>query len=206
MKTFQVISVEPIVKAKVRPFVGLTIVVNGVEERIARSFKQILLDLHNSGHALSIPDTLFDNGYDKANPQAREKVLKSLRRLIGKTGFADISIREIGDEYEATEISSKVVNGEAKVGDTLKVEKRHAVINDGFITFSPLSLQEEMRERMDSVSDISFMQAMFSTMEEEQAPTLVLPTPKVQDPKVINPETPENAFEHSAFGNDNGDE
>ena len=62
-----------------------------------------------------------------------------------------------------------------------------------------------MRERMDSVSDISFMQAMFSTMEEEQAPTLVLPTPKVQDHKDINSETPENTFEHSAFGNDNGE-
>lgn len=192
MNTFNVISADLITKAGIEPFVGLTVVVNGKQEQIARTCKQALLDLHKSARGSNIPADLFTNGVASANPLLFNQFRNAIIGLIGKTGFADVSFHEAGDVYIATEESTAVKAGEAKVGDTLHTLKKGSRV-EGFLTFPLTDLENAQRAFMDSANPMLLMQGLFGIA----APTpvaIAVPTP------VAITETPADKLEAEVFG------
>ena len=160
MNTFNVISADLITKAGIEPFVGLTVVVNGKQEQIARTCKQALLDLHKSARGSNIPADMFTNGVASANPLLFNQFRNAIIGLIGKTGFADVSFHEAGEAYIATEESSAVKAGEAKVGETLHTLKKGSRV-EGFLTFPLTDLENAQRTFMDSANPMVLMQGLF---------------------------------------------
>ena len=192
MNTFNVISADLITKAGIEPFVGLTVAINGKQEQIARTCKQALLDLHKSARGSNIPAGLFDNGVASANPLMVNQFRNAIIGLINKTGFADVEFHQAGDEYIATEESTAVKNGEAKVGDTLLTLKKGSRV-EGFLTFPLTDLENAQRAFMDSANPMVLMQGLFGI----SAPTPVavaVPTP------VVATETPADKLEAEVFG------
>lgn len=197
MKTFTVIAADIITKQGVEPFVGLTISVNGKQEQIARTCKQALLDLHKSARASNIPSGLYDNGVDSANPLIHNQFREAIIGLVGKTGFADVEFYEAGAEYVATEVSSAVLRGEAKVGEILFTEKKGSRI-EGFVTF-PLTELEQMRREALASNPVLAMQALFGVITPVATPVveqqaIQAPAPVASAPVPVfdmEPETPE---------------
>jgi len=161
MKTFNVIAADIITKQGIEPFVGLTVMVAGKEQQIARTCKQALLDLHKSARASNIPSGLYDNGVDKSHPLMHNLFRETIIGLIGKSGFADVEFYEAGAEYVATEVSSAVARGEAKVGDILFTEKKGSRI-EGFVTFPLTDLEKAQREFMATANPLLIMQGLFN--------------------------------------------
>lgn len=168
MTTFTVISADIITKKGVTPFVGLTVNVNGKQEQIARTTKQMLLDLHKSARGSNIPSGLLDNGIDNANPLLVNQFRAAVIGLVGKTGLVDVEFYEAGSEYIATEDSTAVKEGNAQVGDTLYTEKKGSRV-EGFINF-PLSDMELAQQQLLQSNPMMAFQALFGIkMEEKQA-------------------------------------
>ena len=188
MNTFNVISADLITKAGIEPFVGLTVVVNGKQEQIARTCKQALLDLHKSARGSNIPADMFTNGVASANPLLFNQFRNAIIGLIGKTGFADVSFHEAGEAYIATEESSAVKAGEAKVGDTLHTLKKGSRV-EGFLTFPLTDLENAQRAFMDSANPMVLMQGLFGI-----AAPVAVPTP------VAITEAPADKLEAEVFG------
>lgn len=159
MKTFNIISADIITKTGTEPFVGLTVNVNGQQQQIARTCKQALLDLHKSARASNIPSGLFDNGVASANPLLYNKFRESIIGLVGKVGVADVDFYEAGAEYEATEVSSAVKAGIAKVGDILKTEKKGSRV-EGFMSFPLTNAELARREMIESINPTTLLQAL----------------------------------------------
>lgn len=190
MKTFNVISADLITKAGTEPFVGLTVVINGKQEQIARTCKQAVLDLHKSARGANIPAGLFDNGVASANPLMLNQFRNAIIGLINKSGFADVEFHEAGEDYIATEESTAVKNGDAQVGDTLKTLKKGSRV-EGFLTFPLTDLEQAQRNYMESADPLVVMQALFG----------IAPAPVVA-PVAIAPAVPtiEDKIESEVFG------
>jgi hypothetical protein len=160
MKTFTVIASDIITKQGIEPFVGLTVMVNGKQEQLARTCKQALLDLHKSARASNIPSGLYDNGVESANPIMHNLFREAIIGLINKSGFADVEFYEAGAEYEATEVSSAVIAGTASVGDILFTQKKGSRI-EGFVTFPLTDLENAQRAFLASANPLIIMQGLF---------------------------------------------
>lgn len=194
MNTFNVISADLITKAGIEPFVGLTVVVNGKQEQIARTCKQALLDLHKSARGSNIPADMFTNGVASANPLLFNQFRNAIIGLIGKTGFADVSFHEAGEAYIATEESSAVKAGEAKVGDTLHTLKKGSRV-EGFLTFPLTDLENAQRAFMDSANPMVLMQGLFGiTPPAKPAGNL-----KLEEKDSNKDETPQDKLEKEVF-------
>ena len=192
MKTFIVIAADIITKAGIEPFVGLTVVVNGQQQNIARTCKQALLDLHKSARGSNIPSGLYDNGVESANPIMHNLFREAIIGLVNKAGFADVEFYEAGSEYVATEVSSAVARGEAKVGDILFTEKKGSRI-EGFVTFPLTDLEQAQKAFLASANPLIIMQGLFGI----SAPIAVAPvaTPQVVEPAVATEPATVVAFE-----------
>ena len=194
MNTFNVISADLITKAGIEPFVGLTVVVNGKQEQIARTCKQALLDLHKSARGSNIPADMFTNGVASANPLLFNQFRNAIIGLIGKTGFADVSFHEAGEAYIATEESSAVKAGEAKVGDTLHTLKKGSRV-EGFLTFPLTDLENAQRAFMDSANPMVLMQGLFGiTPPAKPAGNL-----KLEEKDSNKDQTPQDKLEKEVF-------
>ena len=194
MNTFNVISADLITKAGIEPFVGLTVVVNGKQEQIARTCKQALLDLHKSARGSNIPADMFTNGVASANPLLFNQFRNAIIGLIGKTGFADVSFHEAGEAYIATEESSAVKAGEAKVGDTLHTLKKGSRV-EGFLTFPLTDLENAQRAFMDSANPMVLMQGLFGIA----APAAPAGTLKLEEKDSNKDQTPQDKLEKEVF-------
>lgn len=192
MNTFNVISADLITKAGIEPFVGLTVVVNGKQEQIARTCKQALLDLHKSARGSNIPADMFTNGVASANPLLFNQFRNAIIGLIGKTGFADVSFHEAGEAYIATEESSAVKAGEAEVGDTLHTLKKGSRV-EGFLTFPLTDLENAQRAFMDSTNPMVLMQGLFGIAAPAPV-AIAVPTP------VAVIDAPADKLEAEVFG------
>jgi len=188
MKTFNVIAADIITKQGIEAFVGLTVTVNGKQEQLARTCKQALLDLHKSARASNIPSGLFDNGVDSANPIMLNLFRETIIGLVGKTGFADVTFYDAGAEYVATEVSSAVLRGEAKIGEILFTEKKGSRI-EGFVTFPLTDLENAQKAFLASANPLIIMQGLFGI----GLPASVAP-PVVETPQVVAEPVAENAF------------
>lgn len=184
MKTFNIISADIITKAGTEPFVGLTVNVNGQQQQIARTCKQALLDLHKSARASNIPSGLYDNGVASANPLLHNQFRNAIIGLVGKVGVADVEFYLAGAEYEATEVSSAVKAGTAKVGDILHTEKAGSRV-EGFMSF-PLTAEEQIIEQMVANNASAILDRIFGVV----APKAELPVPTPVPAPVVdaNPE------------------
>ncbi len=194
MNTFNVISADLITKAGIEPFVGLTVVVNGKQEQIARTCKQALLDLHKSARGSNIPADMFTNGVASANPLLFNQFRNAIIGLIGKTGFADVSFHEAGEAYIATEESSAVKAGEAKVGETLHTLKKGSRV-EGFLTFPLTDLENAQRTFMDSANPMVLMQGLFGIA----APAAPAGTLKLEEKDSNKDQTPQDKLEKEVF-------
>lgn len=191
MNTFNVISADLITKSGIEAFVGLTVVINGKQEQIARTCKQALLDLHKSARGSNLPASLFENGVASANPLLLNQFRNAIIGLINKTGFADVEFHEAGDEYIATAESSAVKNGEAQVGDTLTTLKKGSRV-EGFLTFPLTDLEIAQRAFMDSANPMVLMQGLFGISAPVATPAPVALAPVVP--------TKEDMIENEVFG------
>lgn len=160
MTTFNVISADVITKKGVEHFVGLTVNVNGKQEKIARTCKQALLDLHKSARGSDLPSEMFDNGVKGANPILYRKFSDTIISLVGKVGMADVEFYEAGSEYVATEDSSAVKAELAKVGDILKTTKAGSRI-EGFMSFPLDAMELARKEAIASINPMLLMQGLF---------------------------------------------
>lgn len=175
MKTFIIVGADVITPTNSEPFVGLTVNLNGKQERIARTCKQAVLDLHKSARGTNIPEKLFDNGYASANTAIARLFANEIIGLVGKTGFGDVTPYKAGDTYEATADSIKVKAGVAQVGDTLTADKDGSRV-EGFLSF-PLTAQESLQRELIATSGVAFLaQLMGMNMP---APTVAI----VEEPK-----------------------
>lgn len=199
MKTFNVIAGDVITKQGIEPFVGLTIIVNGKQEQIARTCKQALLDLHKSARGSNIPSGLYDNGVDSANPIMHNLFREAIIGLVGKTGFADVEFYEAGAEYEATEVSSAVLRGEAKVGDILFTEKKGSRI-EGFVTFPLSDLEQAQKAFLANANPLVIMQGLFGIGAPVVPATPVVEQQAIQAPVAVAPVTAFEAFEAPEVG------
>lgn len=182
MKTFNVIAADIITKQGIEAFVGLTVTVNGKQEQLARTCKQALLDLHKSARASNIPSGLFDNGVDSANPIMLNLFRETIIGLVGKTGFADVMFYEAGTEYVATDVSSAVLRGEAKVGDILFTDKKGSRI-EGFVTFPLTDLENAQKAFLASANPLIIMQGLFGIgLPASVAPSVVETPEAVVEP------------------------
>lgn len=155
MKTFIIVGADVITPTNSEPFVGLTVNLNGKQERIARTCKQAVLDLHKSARGTNIPEKLFDNGYASANTAIARLFANEIIGLVGKTGFGDVTPYKAGDTYEATADSLKVKAGVAQVGDTLTADKDGSRV-EGFLSF-PLTAQESLQRELIATSGVAFL-------------------------------------------------
>lgn len=192
MNTFNVISADLITKAGIEPFIGLTVVINGKQEQIARTCKQALLDLHKSARGSNIPAGLFDNGVASANPLMVNQFRNAIIGLINKVGFADVEFHQAGDPYIASEESTAVKNGTAKVGETLLTLKKGSRV-EGFLTFPLTDLENAQRAFMDSANPMLLMQGLFGI--SAPAPVAVAPPVLTETPK-----SPADKLEEEVFG------
>ena len=156
MKTFIIVGADVITPTNSEPFVGLTVNLNGKQERIARTCKQAVLDLHKSARGSKLPEKLFDNGYASANTVLVRQFANEIISLVGKTGFGDVTPYKAGDTYEATADSLKVKAGVAQVGDILTADKDGSRV-EGFLSF-PLTQDELMRR--DLIAELSSSMAI----------------------------------------------
>lgn len=179
MKTFNIISADIITKAGTEPFVGLTVNVNGKQEQIARTCKQALLDLHKSARGANIPSGLYDNGVEKANPLLHNQFRNAIIGLVGKVGTADVDFYEAGAEYIASEVSSAVKSGDAKVGDVLFTEKKGSRV-EGFMSF-PLTAEEQIIEQMVANNANAILDRIFGVVK----PVVALPVATTVSTPVI---------------------
>jgi len=207
MKTFNVIAADIITKQGTEPFVGLTVVVNGQQQQIARTCKQALLDLHKSARASNIPSGLYDNGVDSANPIMHNLFREAIIGLVNKAGFADVEFYEAGAEYVATEVSSAVARGEAKVGDILFTEKKGSRI-EGFVTYPLTDLENAQRAFLASANPLIIMQGLFgigapiSAVVPVESQAIVAPVAELVEETVFDtvPETEEVAKPNNKSG------
>ena len=187
MKTFNIISADIITKADVTPFVGLTVNVNGQTQQIARSCKQALLDLHKSARASNIPANLFNNGLESANPTLFNQFAVEVRKLTGKVGMAEIEFYEAGAEYVASEVSTAVKEGTAKIGDILYTEKKGSRI-EGFMNF-PLSAEEQIIQQMIDSNPTAILDRIFGIQQPVALPAFEpTPEPTPEDNNGVNQE------------------
>ena len=193
MKTFIVIAADVITKQGIEPFVGLTVLVNGKQEQLARTCKQALLDLHKSARASNIPSGLYDNGVDSANPIMHNLFREAIIGLVNKAGFADVAFYEAGTEYVATEESSSVRAGTAEVGQILFTEKKGSRI-EGFVTFPLTDLEQAQKAFLANANPLIIMQGLFGI----SAPTMAQPAP-VAEQQAITAPVPATV-EEDAFG------
>ena len=183
MKTFIIVGADVITPTNSEPFVGLTVNLNGKQERIARTCKQAVLDLHKSARGTDIPEKLFDNGYASANTATTRLFANEIIGLVGKTGFGDVTPYKAGDTYEATADSIKVKAGVAQVGDTLTADKDGSRV-EGFLSF-PLTAQESLQRELIATSGVAFLAQLMG---------MNMPTPAVaiaEEPKTAFEPTPE---------------
>lgn len=205
MKTFQVIGADVITPKAVagatnEPFVGLTVTINGKTERIARTCKQALLDLHKSARASRIPEGLFNNGYNSANPVLRRQFVNEVIALVGKVGIGDVEVYKAGDTYIATADSSRVKAGQANVGDTLLAEKDGTRV-EGFLSF-PLTDSELMRRDLvaDMGANLALMFAGSMGLASTTIEPVVVEQPKVEATGFEGFTSPEHEAGKEAFG------
>lgn len=183
MKTFIIVGADVITPTNSEPFVGLTVNLNGKQERIARTCKQAVLDLHKSARGTNIPEKLFDNGYASANTAIARLFANEIIGLVGKTGFGDVTPYKAGDTYEATADSIKVKAGVAQVGDTLTADKDGSRV-EGFLSF-PLTAQESLQRELIATSGVAFLAQLMGMNMPAPAAAIV------EEPKTAFEPTPE---------------
>jgi hypothetical protein len=174
MKTFKVLSANPISKQGIAPFIGITVEIDGTEVKVARTYKQALLDLHKSARGANIPAGIFDNGVERANPLTVNAFHNAIIGLAGKFGFADMETYEAGTDYVVEDYSTAYKNGTATLGATLQREKAGTRI-EGFMVY-PLSDTEIARqEAIASLDPTMVMNALFGIT----APVVNVVTPSL---------------------------
>jgi hypothetical protein len=127
----------------------------GAEYQLDRATPLMLIDMHNSGRAGSIPSNFFKNGND-VNSAFRMEVAK----LIGKEVVGPIEVYEAGSDYVAEDYSSAVKNLEASIGDILQRKSAGARVENGFLTI-PMSAQEFAQETLLANNPVLAFQALF---------------------------------------------
>jgi hypothetical protein len=146
MKNFKIVAVRPIFNAKgINPMVVIDVV--GFEKGIVRTPKMILIDLHNSGRALSIPENAFDGLPRQWNAFDKEDLIDALHECVGAEVSGDITPVKAGDKYIVDANSSVVKNknnplyGKYKIGESAPVQK------DGMRVVGFLTIAKTMEER-----------------------------------------------------------
>lgn len=197
MKTFNVIDAELIAQSEKPAFIGISIVVDGREDRIARSPKQVLLDLHKSARGSKLPANLFDNGYEAVNPLMINAFREEVIALRGKAGYGDVEFYLAGSEYVADENSTLVKEGKALIGDVLLREKNGARV-EGFLSFPLSDLEVAQKNFLSTADPMLIMQGLFGIVPPVMVTKVVEKEPEQKEP--TNDNSPERKALDEAFG------
>lgn len=119
-------------------------------DAIVRNPKQALIDLQNSGRALSINPVEFAHGIEAVSQDTKAKFITALLDTVGAVVSGDITPVKKGDTYVANEYSSVITDSshplfnKVKVGDVVTVEADSSPRVEGFLSI-PLLEQDKMR-------------------------------------------------------------
>jgi hypothetical protein len=145
MKTLNVTQVKVIFNEKVEKPIVVFVTAEGID--IARTPKQALLDLQNSGRGLDLSPNTFDRGLANVSNQQIGAFKKALFGCIGAQVSGEIKPFKAGDTYEYTEGHPALTDkshpdyGKAKLGGYGTAE------NDGVWVDQFLSIPQSMLER-----------------------------------------------------------
>jgi hypothetical protein len=155
---------------------------------IFRHPKLALIDLHNSGRCLRVPQDALDNGVANMHPIQKESFFLALKELAGTTVTGDTVIFQAGDKYAVTKGHPALtdVNHKAfgiKEGEFLIAEKGgHRV--EGFLEF-PFTAEEKLtRMLVDSQAGTNALLALFGA---SNTASFAVPTPVAE---VVAPTIP----------------
>jgi hypothetical protein len=150
---------------------------------IFRYPKQALIDLQNSGRALSINANALDRGLSALSPFERQDFQTALIECANAQITGDIITYKAGDEYEITAQHPSITDkshpdfGKTKIGDKKLAEKDGNRV-EGFL-FIPLTEAEKLRRDM-SVNMAKAMMQMYGlgsvpTPITQSQPTIASP-------------------------------
>lgn len=161
MKTLRIIAVRTIFQTE-KPVVVFE---TAGGKAILRAPKLALIDLQNSGRALTLPADCLNNGLANLHPAQKQVFIQALLRTKGADLTGDITDVKAGDKYAVskghpalTDPNHKDFGKVKKEGDELVAEKDGTWIN-GFLDI-PFTDKEMMRQDLTEVGAISML-AMF---------------------------------------------
>jgi hypothetical protein len=137
-------------------------------EAILRAPKLALIDLQNSGRALTLPSNCLDNGLAYLHPAQKALFISSLLECRGATTTGDISTTKPGDTYVDRE------------GNTKTIEKGGLRV-EGFLSI-PLTDREVMLNKTADASALVLMAMFgFGAMPTAQSSVPVIEAPVTSD-------------------------
>ena len=145
---------------------------------IFRHPKLALIDLHNSGRCLKVPQSAINNGVSNMHPIQQEEFFLALKDCAGATLTGDTTIYEAGDKYIVTNGHPALTDPNHKAygikeGDYLIAEKGgHRV--EGFLEIPFTSEEKLTRMLVNSSAGTNALLALFgsSTTASFAVPTI----------------------------------
>jgi hypothetical protein len=191
--SFKVTRVVPMFNTK-RPRVVLEL---DNAPTIFRHPKSALIDLHNSGRCLRVPQNALDNGVENMHPIQKETFFLALKELAGTTVTGDTTIFQAGDKYAVTaghpaltDINHKSFG--IKEGEYLIAEKGGHLV-EGFLEFPFTSEEKLTRMLVDSQAGTNALLALFGA---SNTASFAVATPTVEATAPVLPTVmPSEAFE-----------
>lgn len=144
MKTLKIVQVKTIFNENVKKPIVVYVTAQGID--VARTPKQALLDMQNSGRCLLLPSNALDGGIVNANQMVLSIFKKELFKLVGATVSGEIRPFKAGDTFVYTEGHPALTDktheqyNKVKLGDK-GVAEGDGVWIDGFLNI-PLSHSE----------------------------------------------------------------
>lgn len=143
---------------------------------ILRAPKLALIDLQNSGRALTLPTNCLDRGLEYLHPAQKQVFVQELLRCKDATIYGNINEYKAGDTYAVTKGHPALTDPKhkdfgkvKKEGDTLIAEKDGIWI-EGFLNI-PFTDKEMLRQDLTQAGAMSLM-AMFG-FNAPVAPTTI---------------------------------
>lgn len=120
-------------------------------EALVRNPKQALIDLQNSGRALSISPNALDNGIEGVSQKVKAEFIEALLDTVGAEVTGEISRTKAGDKYTPNETHPIFTDKKhpkfntIKLGDSLVAEK-DSVWVEGFLSIFLTEKEKFRRE------------------------------------------------------------
>lgn len=152
MKNYKIVQVKVIFGDNVKQPIVVFSTTSGID--IARTPKQALLDLQNSGRALSLDPHLFNRGIGSVSVQNLGAFKKELFKTVGAELSGDIKPFKAGDKFTYTEGHPALTDKNHPAYGTAKLGGQGIAEKDGVWVELFLNIPQTQQELLvDSISD-----------------------------------------------------